>query len=150
MQGERHANVRARLSRRLRIAIDPPLFVRDENPLHIASDIELIPDLMATYQEEYTGRHPLPEEAALLVEVADSSADYDLGEKANLYAQAGIADLWVVLVNEAAIVQLRQPTQDGYEFIVKLSGADTISPLALPNVTWSVNVLLSSPETTGV
>ena len=146
MQGERHANLRVRVSRRLRRALDPPLFVRDENPLHFASDGELIPDLMLTYQEEYVGRHPEPDDVALLVEVADSSVDYDLGEKALLYAQAGIGDYWVVLVNDAAVVRHRTPAPEGYKDVTRLTGTDTLAPLAAPEAAWTVNTLLRRAE----
>lgn len=146
MQGERHANLRVRVSRRLRRALDPPFFVRDENPLHIASDGEPIPDLMLTYQEEYEGRHPEPEDVALLVEVSDTTVAYDLGEKALLYAQAGITDYWVVLVNEAAIVRHREPTAEGYQEVARLAGSDTLSPLAMPEAVWSVGALLGREE----
>ena len=132
MQGDRHANLCSRLSRQLRRALDPPLFARDEKPVHIASDGEPIPDILFTYQEEYEGRYPYPEDVALLVEVSDTSAAYDLGEKALLYAQAGITDYWVELVNEAAIVRHRAPTPEGYQDVTRLTGDDTLSPLAAP------------------
>jgi len=146
MQGDRHANVCSRLSRQLRRALDPPLFARDEKPIHIASDGEPIPDIMFTYQEEYEGRHPFPEDVALLVEVSDTSAAYDLGEKALLYAQAGVTDYWVVLVNEAAIVRHRLPTPEGYQDVTRLTGADTLSPLAAPEAVWTVSALLGREE----
>jgi len=142
MQGDRHANLCSRLSRQLRRALDPPLFARDEKPIHIAFDGEPIPDVMFTYQEQYEGRHPFPEDVALLVEVSDTSAAYDLGEKALLYSQAGITDYWVVLVNEAAIVRHRQPTSEGYQQVTRLAGADTLSPLVVPEAVWTVNALL--------
>ncbi len=143
MQGDRHANLCTRLSRQLRRALDPPLFARDEKPVHIAFDGEPIPDVMFTYQEQYEGRHPFPEDLALLVEVSDTSAAYDLGEKALLYAQAGITDYWVVLVNEAAIVRHREPTPEGYQEVTRLAGDDTISPLAAPDAAWTVDPLLN-------
>ncbi len=144
MQGDRHANLSTRLSRRMRRALDPPLFAREEKPLHIAFDGEPIPDVMFTYQEEYEGRHPFPEEVALLIEIADTSAAYDLGEKALLYAQAGISDYWVVLLNESAIVRHREPTPEGYQSMTRLAGSDAISPLAAPEVVWAVAALLGT------
>ena len=145
MQGERHANLRVRVSRRLQRVLSPPLFVRDENPLHIAFDGEPVPDLMLNYQEEYEGRHPEPGDVALLVEVADSTVDYDTGEKALLYAQAGIADYWVVLAEPQAIVVYREPTPEGYSQVTRLAGTNTLSPLAAPEVVWTVQALLSRP-----
>ena len=146
MQGQRHANTRFRVSRRLRGRIDPPLFTREENPLHLASDLDLIPDIIFTYDEEYAGRHPEPEDVALLVEVADSSAEYDLDEKALLYAQAGIADYWVVLVNDFLVVRHRQPSVEGYQEVTRLAGADVLSPLALPQAAWTINELVGRAE----
>jgi len=146
MQGNRHANLRFRVSRRLRRAVDPPLFTRDENPLHVALDLVLIPDIMFTYQEEYEGRHPEPGDVALLVEIADSSADYDLSEKALLYAQAGIAEYWVVLAEAQAVVVYRQPTPEGYQDVARLAGADTLSPLAMPSAVWTINALVGREE----
>ncbi len=143
MQGECHANLIARLSRRLRKALDPPLFAREEKPVHIAFDGEPVPDLMFTYQEEYEGRHPFPEDVALLVEVADTSAPSDLGEKALLYAQVGIADYWVVLVNELTIVRHREPSAQGYQAVIRLVAADMISPLAAPEAVWRIDALLN-------
>lgn len=148
MQGERHANLITRLSRRLRKTLDPPLFAREEKPVHIAFDGEPVPDLMFTYQEEYEGRHPFSEDVALLVEVADTSASSDLGEKALLYAQAGIPDYWVVLVNEPAIICHRMPTPNGYVEVVRLAGADTISPLAAPEIAWTIDTLLGQTKGT--
>ncbi len=144
MQGDRHANLCTRLSRQLRRVLDPPLFARDEKPVHIAFDGEPIPDVMFTYQEQYEGRHPFPEDLALLVEVSDTSAAYDLGEKALLYAQAGIGDYWVVLVNEAIIVRHREPTAEGYKEVTRLAGTDALSPLAMPEVVWTIDALLGA------
>ena len=146
MQGERHANLCSRLSRQLRRALDPPLFAWDEKPVHIAFDDEPIPDLMFTYEEEYLGRHPFPEDLALLVEVSDATAAYDLGEKVLLYAQAGITDYWVVLVNEAAIVCHREPTPEGYQSVIRLAGNETLSPLAAPEIAWTVETLIGREE----
>jgi len=148
MQGERHANLRVRVSRRLQRALSPPFFVRDENPLHIALDGEPVPDLMLNHQEEYAGRHPEPEDVALLVEVADSTVEYDTGEKALLYAQAGIADYWVVLAEAQAVLVFRQPMLDGYKEVLRLSGADILSPLVAPEVVWTVDALLTRPSVT--
>ncbi len=143
MQGERHANLTNRISRRLRRALDPPLFVREEKPVHLAFDGEPIPDLMLTYEEEYVGRHPEPPDVALLVEVADSSVDSDLGEKALLYAQAGIADYWVVLAESEAIVVHRTPMPSGYQSVTRLFGEQSVSPLALSDTIWTVSSLLT-------
>ncbi|MEM9461314.1 MAG: Uma2 family endonuclease [Myxococcota bacterium] len=42
------------------------------------------------------GRHPIPSEVGLVVEVAESSLETDRREKARLYARAGIPRYWIV------------------------------------------------------
>ena len=64
------------------------------------------------------------------MEVAVSSVDNDLGDKALLYAQAGITDYWVVLPEERAVVVHREPTPQGYGSVTRLTETDTLTPLA--------------------
>ena len=141
-EGGRHTGLRRRLARRLRDVLEPHCFVCEECPLRIAFDSEPIPDVMFTHQEDYGDSHPTPAEVALLLEVADSSVERDTGEKALLYAQAGISDYWVVLVEAEAIVVHRTPAPSGYQSVTHLSGEQTISPLTVPSAVWTVNALL--------
>lgn len=145
-EGGRHTGLRRRIARRLRAALEPDSFVCEECPLRIAFDGEPIPDVMFTREEDYGDQHPTPGDVVLLIEVSDTTATYDLGGKAVLYAQAGIADYWVVLVNEAAIVRHREPTPEGYQEVTRLVGNDTLSPLAAPEAAWTVIALLGREE----
>jgi Uma2 family endonuclease len=52
-----------------------------------------------------------PATAELVLEVSDSLA-YDTGEKASLYAAAGIADYWVVDVSGRRVLVHRDPRPD--------------------------------------
>ncbi len=128
--------------------MEPPFLVMKESPLRLALDEEPIPDLFVVTGAEgdYDRRHPTQGDAVLVVEVSDTTVTYDLGEKALLYAEAGITDYWVVLVNEAAIVRHREPSAEGYQEVVRLAGADTLSPLAMPEAVWAVAALLGSEE----
>ncbi|MGL6095603.1 MAG: Uma2 family endonuclease, partial [Fimbriiglobus sp.] len=61
-------------------------------------DSEPEPDLSVAVgpEEQYDARNPLPPELVLVVEVADSSLDYDRGEKLEMYAASQIAVYWIV------------------------------------------------------
>lgn len=141
-EGGRHTGLRRRIARRLRAVLEPGSFVCEDCPLRIAFDGEPIPDVMFTKEEDYGDQYPTPKDVMLLIEVAGSSVAYDLGEKALLYAQAGVGDYWVVLVKEAAIVRHREPTSEGYQSVTRLAGADALSPMAMLEAVWTVDALL--------
>ncbi len=69
----------------------------------------------------------------LLIEVADSSLDYDLGEKSNLYAEAGILDYWVIDIPAQQVHVLRNPGLDGYQSHQTISGNERLVPLLVKN-----------------
>ena len=61
--------------------------------------------------EEYRTRHPSPADVVLLVEVADSSLDFDRTTKHRIYAEAGIATYWIVNLIDNVIEVHQQPDQ---------------------------------------
>ncbi len=142
--GPQHCYLADEVAHMLRTALEPPLLVREEKAVHLAFDTEPIPDLTVVRgaRADYQERHPAPEEIALVVEVSHTTAVYDLGGKANLYARAGIADYWVVLVSENSVVVHRDPTPNGYSIVTRLAGEETLSPLGLPEAVWTINALL--------
>jgi len=146
--GPLHTTISYDLAERLRETFGPGFLVRNERAIHIAFDGEPIPDiaLVRGKSSDYREGHPTPEKVALLIEVSVTSVEYDLGEKALLYSQAGISDYWAVLVNEAAIVVHREPTPDGYGEVMRLTGDDKLSTLAAPEAVWAVSALLGHKE----
>jgi Uma2 family endonuclease len=100
------------------------------------------PDVVWTKVRDYRDRHPLPAEVLLLIEVADSSLDSDCGEKAELYAAAGIQDHWVVSLPERLIHVYRQPTGGTYSEHHMHGMGDVLHPLAAPQFALNVAELL--------
>lgn len=143
-QGSLHLWCRIRIGRRMRAALEPRFLLVEECSVRIAFDGEPVADVAVLQEavnsdDEHT---PTPEDVVLLVEVAVSSADYDLGEKALLYAQAGIADYWVVLPEQKQIVVHREPSADGYKSVMFFGEDEGVSPLAAPEVVLQVRELL--------
>jgi Uma2 family endonuclease len=89
-----------------------------------------------------------PTQAALLVEVADSTLFYDTTTKAELYATTGIADYWVLDLNARQLHVFRDPQPNpalgttSYQIHNTLGPTDTVSPLAAPNATIRIADLL--------
>jgi len=57
---------------------------------------------------------------------------FDCQTKALAYAQAGIADYWVLDVVNHLLHVFREPAQDGYEIELILGEDGRISPLQFP------------------
>ena len=102
------------------------------------------PDLAWVQVRRYNDRHPLPAEVLLLIEVADSSLESDCGDKADLYAEAGIQDYWVVSLPERLIHVYRQPKKSGFAEHFTAGFGDEIRPLAFPQFALSVTELLGT------
>jgi len=71
----------------------------------------------------------------LVVEVAQSTVSKDLSIKAELYAQHGVRDYWVVDVNTSTITVHRDPSDEGYRAIAQYSARDTLASLVFPALT---------------
>jgi Uma2 family endonuclease len=143
-----HASGIRRSGRLLSRLLEPAFLVDVEKPVHLTNDGEPVPDICVLIgtPEDYDHRHPTQVDVRLLLEVADTSADRDTGEKALLYAQAGIEDYWVMLINPRELMVFRNPTPDGYTQTLRLTEADIVSPLAAPDITIAVRDMLPPQE----
>lgn len=107
-----------------------------QNPLALADGVEPQPDvaLLRPREDFYAESHPRAADVLLLVEVADSSLEYDEGEKAELYASFGVAEYWIVDLVRLAVHVHTMPSPMGYRSIVKRKRDDAWSPTLLPGV----------------
>ena len=147
-QGPRHSTLASVIADMLRDAAGKRLAVREEKPVRIAADSQPIPDILVLrgQQTDYNGHQPEPDEVELLVEISVTTLEYDLGGKAQQYARAGVREYWVVAEKDDAIIVHREPSPDGYKDVTRLSGQDTLSPLAMPEAAWTVNRLLGKED----
>ncbi len=90
------------------------------------------PDIVWVVDRDYSRGRPTPPDVRLIIEVAESSLKYDCGEKAELYAEAGIADYWVVNVAEQSIEVRRDPAAGRYRSLQTYQDQQEVRPLALP------------------
>jgi len=115
-----------------------------QNPLRLDDHSEPEPDfmLLKPSPDDYTSRHPRPDEAFLLVEVADASLDYDLEEKLPAYGHAGVAEVWIVNLRDQSLEVYREPHFTGYGSKTVVRAGDTVAPLAFPDASVDVAELL--------
>lgn len=92
--------------------------------------------------EGYRARHPEPRDVLLVIEVADTSVEYDRTIKFSRYAQAGIPEAWLVNLPNDTIEVHKSPVGDAYTEVTTLTRGATLMPIALPGVGLRVDEIL--------
>jgi Uma2 family endonuclease len=141
--GPFHGGVTGRLNQWFNLQSRNRWLVWVQNPLHLDDYSEPEPDLMLLRPapDFYTSRHPVAEDVFLLIEVADSTLDYDREEKLSAYARAGVAEVWVVNLVDRCIESYREPSFVGYAKSATFRAGDAVSPAAFPGVGFPVSEL---------
>jgi Uma2 family endonuclease len=103
-----------RLNHWLSPRVDENAIVSVHNPIHL-NDSEPEPDLtLLRWQADfYSSGKPRAADVLLVIEVADSTLDFDREVKRELYAEAGIPEYWIVNLVEGCVEIHRQPTPEG-------------------------------------
>jgi Uma2 family endonuclease len=114
---------------------------RSQSPLILGQDLDPEPDF-AVIAGTPRGSSGHPTMADLVVEVADSSLDFDTNEKRLLYARAGIREYWVVDINGRRLRIYRDPRGGDYASQLAFGPAEAVSPLAALSATVRVADLL--------
>lgn len=87
---------------------------------------------------------PAPGDVLLLVEIADSSLNYDREIKRPLYARHGIPEFWLINITAGLIEIHREPDapRGSYRKVMTASEG-LLAPASFPEVTLDVRELLS-------
>lgn len=127
----------ARLGRKVTVGI--------QDPILLSKFSEPQPDLALLRRREdfYATSHPTAADVLLVIEVADSSQDYDRRVKGPLYSEHGIAEYWLFDLGTPAIEAYGRPSPEGYREMRRYLCGDTIFPLAFPDLLLSVDELLA-------
>jgi Uma2 family endonuclease len=114
--GTRHGAAVKRLVALLTSALGSRVIVAVQDPLRLSDLSEPEPDLMLLKPRAdfYAEAHPSAADVLLLIEVADSSARYDLEVKLPLYARHGVPEVWIVDLQARLMRFFRSPAGDTY------------------------------------
>ncbi len=111
-------------------------WVRQQLPITIAPNSEPEPDIAVVRLDpnRYRDRHPTPEDIYLLIEVSDTTLNYDRSRKAKVYAQASISEYWVVNVKQRQVLVFRDPQGDTYQVEQVCDAQAAIAIMAFPDL----------------
>lgn len=142
--GRKHPSRVRRIIRRFARVIGTAAILDVQNPLNLGERSEPQPDVVVlrSRADFYDAFHPTALDVLLLIEVADTSLDYDLAIKVPLYARAGIVEVWLVDLEHDVVVLYRDPSPEGYRIRRSVHRGDQIFPLAFPDAAIPVEDLL--------
>jgi Uma2 family endonuclease len=101
-----------------------------QGPLQIAPDSRPEPDFALLKPQNYSKKRPVtPSDVLLIIEVSDTTLQYDHKVKGPLYAQAGIPEYWIVNLPDDVIEVYTEPSGGAYRSTRKVKRGQT---LALP------------------
>ena len=138
--GSRHQAVVDRLTRLFSNRLGDAAVVRVQGPVRLGEGTEPQPDLilLAPRADFYASAHPGPDDVLLLVEVSDSSTEYDREMKLPLYARYGITEVWLVDLGAGTIEVHRGPTAQCYQEVSQAGRDQRVSPATFPQMELAV------------
>jgi len=144
--GDLHAACVNRLNWLFNRAAGEQFLVSIQNPIRLSDSVPEPDCVLAAFRADYYGQaKPVPAEVLLLIEVADSSLDSDRQIKLPLYAENHIREYWIVNLIDECLEVYRQPQGSAYGQRVELRRGQTVSPLALPALSITVESILGTP-----
>jgi Uma2 family endonuclease len=142
--GSHHAVCVARLDRLFNRLAGDDVVVWIQNPLLLDDQSEPLPDVMLLKgtTELYLDEHPRPAAVLLLVEVSDTSLQYDRGTKLPMYAAAGIPEVWIIDLAARQIDIYRDPAGRSYSTHSACQGKDLLAPRLLPSISLTADQIV--------
>ena len=115
-----------------------------QNPVRLDDGSEPQPDAMLLRWRDdfYRNGHPGPADVLLLIEVSDTTLDYDRNEKLPRYARAGIPEVWIVNRRDRRIEAYSNPANGEYAAVRHYGPGESIAPQAFPDIVLAVNRII--------
>ena len=101
------------------------------------------PDITWVKLRDYSAQRPEAVDSLLVIEVAETSIAYDLGEKATVYAAGGVPEYWVVDSASEIVHMFRAPGLLAYAEHRVAGRGEEIAPLVRPDATLVVDSLFA-------
>ena len=107
-----------------------------QNPVLLGEHSQPQPDLALLKRREdfYGDEHPRPADVLLVVEIADTSLDFDRETKSRLYARHGISEFWLIDLRGRRLARYRLPQQGSYTFVDEPDLETPLEAEALPGM----------------
>jgi Uma2 family endonuclease len=142
--GKCHAGFVRKLTKTLERLVGDRSIVSVQNPILAGGWSKAQPDiaLLLPRADFYTTIDPGPRHVQVLIEVADSSLEYDTSVKVPLYAKAGIREVWVIDVKARQAIVFSVLRGGAYRHRDVYRRGDSFVSGRFPGVTFTVSSLI--------
>ena len=115
-----------------------------QNPVRLDDFSEPQPDfaVLQPRADYYKSGTPKAEDVLLIIEVADSSLNFDRRVKTALYAENGIPEYWIVNLTDRVVEVYRGPKNGSYSGVRRVGPGGVADIEALPGVSFDAADLL--------
>ncbi|MDZ7962510.1 MAG: Uma2 family endonuclease [Aulosira sp. DedQUE10] len=113
-KGKAHETCLRKLWKELPKLVGDRATLQSQAPITLPPNSEPEPDfaILQNRSDDYLSAHPAPTDVLLVIEVSDSSLDYDQIVKIPLYAKAGISNYWIFNLFDNHLECYSEPYQD--------------------------------------
>ena len=142
--GSRHAGCVMRSNTVLNRRFGRLAIVNVQNPIRLGDFSEPQPDLvlLKPRKDFYSTSHPTAADVLVVIEVAETSADYDRNVKLSLYARAGIPEAWLVVLPKDLIEVYSQPKNGKCQKVQRLKRGKILVSPTVPDLALNVDEIL--------
>jgi Uma2 family endonuclease len=134
--GSRHAACVNKLNSLLHRVLGDSAIIGVQNPVTLDQLSELRPDIALLRKQDdfYATRHPGPGDVQLIIEVADTSLEYDRQLKLPLYAKAGVPEVWLIDLTRGVVEVYADVTAGQFALVAVARGREPIPSRVLGHV----------------
>jgi len=142
--GSSHASRVKRLNALFSRRLGKRAIIQVQDPVVLNRSSEPQPDLavLKPRADFYAARHPQPDDTLLVVEVSDTTRDFDRKVKLPLYARTGIREVWIVDLIDETIHVHRNPVGAWYRDVTQAQRRQRVALAAFPKLMFRVRDIL--------
>lgn len=142
--GSRHAACVRRLDALLNREAGHVAQVSVQSPVRLSDFSEPQPDIALLHPSNdfYASAHPTPADVPLIIEVSETSVEYDRGVKLPLYSRAEIPQVLIVNILGDVVESYAEPVNGAYHKFMRAQRGESVDILRVPNLSIPADVVL--------
>lgn len=142
--GSRHAACVRLLSKTLNGQVGENAIISTQDPIRLSDFSEPQPDvaILKFRKDYYREGHPGPGDVLLVIEVADTTIQFDRHVKIPLYARAGISEALLFNLPDGRLEYFSRPEMGEYQVNQILSRGEQFESMGVPGLTLDIAMIL--------